>query len=132
MTPVTWNDLGPREKQLLAILRRADQPLASRDVLGRLRDDGEEVAYTTVSTILDRLVEKGLLARSEETRGGSIRFRYAFDPAELRVALVDCIVEDVASVLDGPGLSLLVRRARTSRDDSTVDADERDGRQDNA
>lgn len=123
MSPITWNDLGPREKQFLAILRRADEPLASRDVLGALREQGDEVAYTTVSTILDRLVEKGVLTRGEETVGGTVRFHYAFDAAAHRETLVDSVVDDVAGVLAGPGLARLAQRARERRDDVDGPAD---------
>ncbi|MDX1746182.1 MAG: BlaI/MecI/CopY family transcriptional regulator [Halobacteriales archaeon] len=123
MSPITWNDLGPREKQLLAILRRADEPLASRDVLAALRGKGDDVAYTTVSTILDRLVEKGIVSREEETVSGSMRFRYSFDPTDHRRTLVDSVVDDVADVLDGPGLVLLAERAEAIRVDEDQSTD---------
>ena len=119
---MTWNNLGPREKQLLAILRRADHPLASREVLVELHANGDDVAYTTVSTILDRLVEKGIVDREEEVVSGSKRYLHAFEADRHRDSLVDSIVEDVEGVLNGPGLDRLARRAREVRsaDDETA------------
>lgn len=116
MTARTWNHLGPREKQLLAILRRADEPLPSRAVLLALGRQGDDVAYTTVSTILGRLVEKGVVAREEEIHAGSPRFLHSFDAADHRGAFVDEVVDDVARVFGTPGLELLVQRARADRD----------------
>lgn len=111
MTQITWHRLGPREKQILAVLRRADAPLTTREVLTQLQQDGEEIAYTTVSTIITRLVEKELITRTEETHAGSVRYRHAFQPGAHRAELVDTIVEDVSRVLGRPGLCLLAQCA---------------------
>ncbi|MFC6723073.1 BlaI/MecI/CopY family transcriptional regulator [Halobium palmae] len=111
MTQITWNQLGPREKQILAVLRRADAPLTTREVLTQLQQDGEQLAYTTVSTIVTRLVEKEFVTRTEEVHAGSPRYRHTFQPAPNREELVETIVEDVAGVLGNPGLDLLARRA---------------------
>jgi predicted transcriptional regulator len=115
MTHITWHRLGPREKQILAVLRRADAPLTTREVLTQLQQDDENIAYTTVSTIVTRLVEKDLVTRTEETHAGSIRYRHAFQPDAHRAELVDAIVEDVSRVLGRPGLRLLAQCA-TERD----------------
>lgn len=115
MSRINWGQLGPREKEILAIIRRADTPLTSREVLGELRVEGEDVAYTTVSTILGRLVEKGLLSRSEEVYQGSPRYRHRFDVDDHRNELVESVVEDVADVLGEPGLTRLAVRAREWR-----------------
>jgi predicted transcriptional regulator len=121
MTGTTWDNLGPREKQILAILRRADDRLTARDVLARLRDQDEDVAYTTVSTILSRLGEKGLVVRDEELHEGSTRYRHAFRDGDFRRALVDGVVTDVAEVLGDDGLRLLARRAIESCQPPAVD-----------
>ena len=52
-----WTQLGPRERELLAVLRRADAPLTARDLLDAVRSRGDEVAYTTVNRSVDGLVE---------------------------------------------------------------------------
>lgn len=117
MTDLTWNRLGPREKQILAILRRAGESRTSRDVLDALREQGVEVAYTTVSTTLDRLAGKDLVDRTAEGHAGTTRFRYTFAATPHRRQLVDGVVEDVSTVLGAPGLELLADRAATARTD---------------
>ncbi|OIJ65342.1 BlaI/MecI/CopY family transcriptional regulator [Streptomyces mangrovisoli] len=63
---------GELEGAVLAALWAADGPLIAREVQGRLPGD---LAYTTVLTILSRLLDKGMLVRHREGRG------YAYEPA---------------------------------------------------
>lgn len=105
---MTWHRLGPREKQVLAILRRSEGTLTAREVLETLEGDGTDLAYTTVSTMLDRLVEKGVLRRSTEIHAGSRRYRYAFDAEAYTSDFVASVVDDVQLVLGEAGLRRLV------------------------
>lgn len=125
MTDPEWNTLGPREKQILAILRRADGTLPSREVLLALREEGDDVAYTTVSTILDRLVEKGVVEREKETHSGSPRYLHSFEPADHLPRFVDSVVDDVGSVLGDAGLERLAARADAARTASESSLDDR-------
>ncbi|MEU8973380.1 BlaI/MecI/CopY family transcriptional regulator [Streptomyces monashensis] len=63
---------GELESNVLAALWSADGPLTARQVLTGLADD---LAYTTVLTILSRLYDKGMLVRHRAGRG------YAYEPA---------------------------------------------------
>ncbi|MEV6445173.1 BlaI/MecI/CopY family transcriptional regulator [Amycolatopsis sp. NPDC051716] len=65
---------GELEAQVLAVLWKADGPLAPADVRERL---GAGLAYTTVVTILSRLHEKGVAER--EKLGRSFRYRAVDD-----------------------------------------------------
>jgi predicted transcriptional regulator len=58
--------MGTLEADILDILWRADSAVTPADVLERL--DGD-LAYTTVTTILTRLVDKGLVQRARQGRG---------------------------------------------------------------
>jgi len=109
---VHWNRLGPREKQVLAILRRAEATLTTREVLSRLREADVDIAYTTASTILDRLVEKGYLRRVEEVHQGSLRYRYEFPVDELSRSVVDDVVDEVQSVFGDSGVKALIASGR--------------------
>lgn len=113
-----WNRLGPREKQVLGILRRAETTLTTRDVLARLREDDVDIAYTTASTLLDRLDEKGYVRRIEEVHQGSRRYRHEFPVEELSPSIVDAIVEDVQSVLGESGLRALIESGRERSTDN--------------
>lgn len=67
---------GTLESAVLAILWDADRPLNPAEVRERLagRHEGaDELAYTTVVTILTRLHDKGALSREREGRA----YRYA-------------------------------------------------------
>jgi predicted transcriptional regulator len=61
--------MGSLENDLLACLWAADHPLVPAEVLDALGDD---LAYTTITTILARLCDKGLVHRR---RDGAM-FRY--------------------------------------------------------
>lgn len=57
---------GTLEAEVLAALWAADQPMSSEDVRAAL---GRDLAYTTVSTILARLHDKGAVGRQSRGRG---------------------------------------------------------------
>ena len=62
--------LGPLEERVAEILWRKSRDLSVREVHDAL---GQDLAYTTVMTTLDRLFKKGLLARERDGRA----YRYA-------------------------------------------------------
>lgn len=57
--------LGTLESEVLDVLWAADRPLTSAEVLDRLDD---QLAYTTVMTVLTRLWQKGLVDRRKSGR----------------------------------------------------------------
>jgi predicted transcriptional regulator len=77
--------LGPLEAELMGHVWRAKEPVTVRDLLGRLnRGRRAPLAYTTVMTVMSRLVEKDVLRRERRGRG----FAYepvAADAAEIAV-----------------------------------------------
>ena len=62
---------GALEREILAVLWAADRPLTAVEVQAEL-DPG--LAYTTVMTILTRLLRKGVVTRERDGRS------YAFSP----------------------------------------------------
>ena len=77
--------LGPLEAEVMAVLWEAGQPLLVRDVAAALNAGRKKaLAYTTVLTVMTRLLGKGILARS----GSGRKFAYApvaADAAEIAV-----------------------------------------------
>jgi predicted transcriptional regulator len=62
--------LGALEADVMRVLWAAPGPLPVRDVLDALNEDrAEGLAYTTVMTVLVRLADKGVLARTRRGRG---------------------------------------------------------------
>jgi len=111
-----WTQLGPRERELLAVLRRADAPLTARDLLDAVDSRGDDVAYTTVKRTVDRLVEKGFVERESERYRGGTRHRYRFDVEAARKRLVPGFVDELRTVLGEPAVERLGRTVRTERD----------------
>ena len=69
---------GTLERAVLECLWRADAPQTATEVRAELGDD---LAYTTVMTILSRLFEKGLVAR--EAKGRAYLYRPVVGAGEL-------------------------------------------------
>jgi predicted transcriptional regulator len=62
--------LGPLEAEVMEIVWASDQPVSVRLMLERLNDGRrQQLAYTTVMTVMSRLVEKEVLSRRREGRG---------------------------------------------------------------
>lgn len=73
-------DLGPLEMRILGLLGGKDA-LAVQDIKEALEKSGQDLAYTTVMTVLVRLHDKGLVSRAKEGR----RYLYAASRGAPRV-----------------------------------------------
>jgi predicted transcriptional regulator len=119
---VAGRRVGDLESEILEVLWSARADLSGREVLDRLGDSSR--AYTTVMTVLGRLVEKGLVERSED--GKSHRYRAAGNPDELTAQAIRALLSSTAhpraalshfvDALDDPALvaelSAALERAR--------------------
>ena len=65
--------LGELERSVMNVLWDAPTALTVREVLDALGGHGQDLDYTTVMTVLDRLARKDLVVRQREGRA----FRYA-------------------------------------------------------
>jgi predicted transcriptional regulator len=74
MSPRTL-ELGPLELQILGLLS-PQEPSSVADIQSRLKKQGNDLAYTTVMTVLTRLFNKGHLKRTKEGR----QFLYLIAP----------------------------------------------------
>lgn len=84
--------LGPLEMRVLGMLR-SDQPAGVAAVRDRLAHEGTDLAYTTVMTVLSRLHQKGLAAR---TREGN---RFVYTPAQRTPKIVEGVFGRVRRAL---------------------------------
>lgn len=85
--------LGDLERAVMDVLWRNGEESSVREVHGVLGDD---LAYTTVMTTLDRLHRKGLLTRRHEGRAFLYRARLSRDEFERQMA-----TDVIAGLLDG-------------------------------
>ncbi len=61
--------LAPLESEVMGVIWEAGSPVSVRLVLDNLNGDrGTPLAYTTVMTVMNRLVKKNVLARQGERR----------------------------------------------------------------
>jgi predicted transcriptional regulator len=93
---------GPLERAIMEALWDADGALLIRELLGRVNaESAKPSAYTTVQTVADRLVQKGLLARTADKNA----WRYA--PTRSREDHVaQVMAEALAQTADrGPALA---------------------------
>lgn len=84
---VAGRRIGVLESEVLELLWQAERPLGVRDVLERL--SGRQRAYTTVITILTRLIEKGLVRRAPAGRS------FVYEAAGTRDELAAEAIRDV-------------------------------------
>jgi predicted transcriptional regulator len=113
-----WTQLGPRERELLAVLRRADGPLTARGLLDAVAgEDGAGIAYTTVKRTADRLVEKGLVERECEPHRGATRHRYRFDVEAARRRLIPEFADELRAVLGDQAIERLTVRTACDNDE---------------
>jgi predicted transcriptional regulator len=67
--------LGPLEAEVVRAAWARGEPVSVRQLLDRInRGRSPELAYTTVMTVMNRLVEKGVFRRRKEGRG------YLYEP----------------------------------------------------
>jgi predicted transcriptional regulator len=89
---VAGRRVGDLESEVLDVLWSARTWLSGREVLERL--SGEPRAYTTVMTVLGRLVEKSLVERVEEGKGHV--YRAAGDPDQLTAQAIRSLLAATA------------------------------------
>jgi len=89
----------------MAVLWRGDAPMAVREVTDRLNTDrAEPLAYTTVLTVMTRLMTKGILVREQVGRG------FVYTPAVADIA--DVAVRDVLAEFGDAALARFVERVK--------------------
>jgi predicted transcriptional regulator len=80
--------LGPLEAEVMEVVWGSDGPVSVRAMLQRLnRGRRQQLAYTTVMTVMARLVEKEVLSRRRDGRGYVYEATVS-DPAEIAVRSV--------------------------------------------
>ena len=89
---VAGRRVGDLESEILDVLWSARAWLSGREVLERLGDESR--AYTTVMTVLGRLVDKSLVERVEEGKGHL--YRAAGDPDELTAQAIRSLLSATA------------------------------------
>jgi predicted transcriptional regulator len=94
--------LGDLQADVLGAIQKLGKASA-REVMEEIGAQ-RQVAYTTVSTVLDRLHKKGLVKRSKVTGRGGGRYVYSYAaPADMRANLVQRALDQLISAF-GPSV----------------------------
>jgi predicted transcriptional regulator len=97
---VRLRGLGELERAIMEIVWAADGPVTGRAVVDELTQE-RPVAYTTVLTVMDRLVRKGMLTRQRQARA------HTYQAAKSRAAYTaDLMASVLGSSNDQPAVLL--------------------------
>ncbi|MBA4864297.1 BlaI/MecI/CopY family transcriptional regulator [Streptomyces sp. PSKA54] len=123
---------GELERTVMDVLWEAGKPCTAKDVLEAL--PGQDLAYTTVITVLERLARKGTANRRRTGRS------WQYTPAASRESYVSSLMRDILGQAGDPE-AVLVHFARSvsppeaaalrealKTEDSADDADDDDTR----
>jgi predicted transcriptional regulator len=95
--------LGELQAEILGALRKLGKASA-RDILKEIAP-GRRLAYTTVSTVLDRLHKKGLVKRTRVAGRGGAKYIYSYaTPVGMRANLVE---RTLSNLIDAFGPSVV-------------------------
>ncbi len=111
-------ELGDLQAEILGVLQRHGSATA-REVLSDLGKE-RKLAYTTVSTVLDRLYHKGIVGRKKEFGKGGQRYLYAPKVRGwIRRAIIDRTLDRLLDAF-GPAVlpAIYNRLQRISKEDS--------------
>jgi len=95
--------LGPLEREVLSCMNDIREGTV-RDVYKHMRKE-KNIAYTTVSTTLERLYEKDYLTRGEDTGRGGTRYVYSIKDVKPKIAKM--FVDEFMSMFGKSGMSAL-------------------------
>ena len=94
--------LGDLQSDILGSLQKLGKA-SVREVLEEIGED-RKIAYTTVSTVLDRLYRKGLVKRTKTIGRGGTRYLYSYAAtANTRTSLVRRSLDQLVSAF-GPSI----------------------------
>lgn len=85
-------NLGPLEKDILTVIWK-QQHSTVNSVLTQLTKQKQHLAYTTVMTIMSRLVDKGVLRREKEGRS------FTYRPAEQKQSFIRTLIHNTLASL---------------------------------
>ncbi|TMR96287.1 BlaI/MecI/CopY family transcriptional regulator [Nonomuraea basaltis] len=102
------NSLGELERSIMEVLWSTDAWLTVREVVNRLSD--RKLAYTTVMTVMNRLVRKDFIRRERDDDGRTWRYRSA---AGREAYVAELMLSALSETGDGDRLAALSHFARS-------------------
>ena len=109
--------IGTRELQILRALWALDGQASVQDVLDHVRGGGAGVAYNTVQTLLNRMVEKDIVEREKQGRAFVYRPRVPVEAVGRQE-----VGEAIERFFEGSAGALAVHLVEHELDDTELDA----------
>lgn len=109
-------NLGPLEKKILEILWRIEKGTA-RDVCTELEKAGKRKAYSTVRTILNRLMEKDVIVQKKDRKEGIYIYSPVASKKEFERRIVEKTFNDLLSNFGASTISYLTENLSESEED---------------
>lgn len=100
------NNIGPLERKILNILWIKEKATA-REICTSLENTGERRAYSTVRTIIKRLVIKNIIAQYEDTRDRQYFYAPILTKKELEKTIIHKVLGDLLNKFEHSTISYL-------------------------
>jgi predicted transcriptional regulator len=88
------SNVGPLERKILNVLW-VKQYVTARDICTSLEDSGERRAYSTVRTIINRLVQKKIIAQHENEVDRQYYYSPIMTKEELESSIINRVIGDL-------------------------------------
>ncbi|MEE9237210.1 MAG: BlaI/MecI/CopY family transcriptional regulator [Thermoplasmata archaeon] len=105
---------GRAQRRLLGVLRELEEATV-RDIQRKLWKRGDDVAYSTISTVLDRLYRKGLVDRVSEEYMGKERHMYRYK--DIQEDYIDSLLSALYTTLGKRGVVRLSEKLEKISDE---------------
>lgn len=109
--------LGSLEKRILSVLHK-EKKTNARGIFNALRDEGMEITYVTVNTVLSRLYKRGLVNRTTEPFRGT--FRYTYEYVDIKNQLIADSLKDIHLLFGEEGIDHLKMKLEAEKDQELV------------
>jgi len=99
-------NIGPLERKVLEILWEKKQATA-RQISNSLEEEGERRAYSTVRTIIKRLVKKKIISERNDPKERTFIYRPILTKEELEKKIVNSVIGELLSRFNKSTISYL-------------------------
>lgn len=109
-------NIGPLERKILEILWKKKQATA-REISNTLEENGERKAYSTVRTIIKRLVKKKIILETNDPKERTFIYIPLFTKNELEKRIVNSVIGELLSKFNKSTISYLAEELSDNKED---------------
>jgi len=109
-------NIGPLEREILEILWIKNESSA-RDICSKIEESGERRAYSTIRTIINRLVKKKIIAQRYDEKQRIFLYTPLQSKIELEKRIIHGVIEDLLSRFEKSTISYLSEELSDTKDE---------------